>query len=166
MGGVFLLATFEAVERLPIGDCTAIFFSSPVFTMMLSTCLLRDHCGLWRIMIGTFLMSGVVIISRPPGLFPPEAPLQEDTTWGNSTASSADWRALFVLDHEHTVDTQILDKTFAIVIAIIQPILSALLAIVTRSERISWLYFQNVSADRRATSITPCWSSGLLRAAS
>ena len=34
LGGMLLLAIFEAVARLPLGDCTAIFFSSPAFTMV------------------------------------------------------------------------------------------------------------------------------------
>ena len=42
LGGIFLWLINVAVERLPIGDSTAIFFSGPVFTMILSTCLLRS----------------------------------------------------------------------------------------------------------------------------
>lgn len=34
LGGFLLLALFEAVARMPLGDSTAIFFSSPVFTMV------------------------------------------------------------------------------------------------------------------------------------
>ena len=34
LGGFLLLAIFEAVARMPLGDCTAIFFSSPAFTMV------------------------------------------------------------------------------------------------------------------------------------
>jgi hypothetical protein len=34
LGGFLLLAIFEAVGRMPLGDCTAIFFSSPAFTMV------------------------------------------------------------------------------------------------------------------------------------
>ena len=43
-----LLSIFEAVERLPIGDCTAIFFSTPAVTLLLSTFLLKEHCGVYR----------------------------------------------------------------------------------------------------------------------
>ena len=34
LGGFLLLGIFEAVARLPLGDCTAIFFSAPAFTMV------------------------------------------------------------------------------------------------------------------------------------
>jgi hypothetical protein len=40
------------VRSLPLGDATAIFFSSPAFTMLLSTVLLKDHCGVYRVFIG------------------------------------------------------------------------------------------------------------------
>ena len=69
VGGAFLLCIFESVQRLPIGDCTAIFFSTPAVTLILSAVILRDHCGLYRTLIGTCLVAGVVIISRPPALF-------------------------------------------------------------------------------------------------
>jgi len=70
LGGFLLLCVFEAIERLPIGDYTAISFSSPAFTMLLSTFILKEHCGVYRSFIGIMLISGVVIISRPPALFP------------------------------------------------------------------------------------------------
>ena len=34
LGGILLLCIFVAVARMPLGDCTAIFFSSPAFTMV------------------------------------------------------------------------------------------------------------------------------------
>ena len=48
LGGLLLLSIFEAVQRLPIGDCTAIFFSTPTVTLLLSSVLLKDHCGIYR----------------------------------------------------------------------------------------------------------------------
>ena len=41
LGGLLLLGIFEAVARLPLGDCTAIFFSAPAFTMV--------HYSIWLI---------------------------------------------------------------------------------------------------------------------
>ena len=69
LGGFLLLGIFEAVARMPLGDCTAIFFSAPAFTMILSCFILRDHCGVWRIMVAVFLLTGVVILARPESLF-------------------------------------------------------------------------------------------------
>jgi len=83
IGGFLLLSIFESVERLPIGDCTAIFFSSPAFTLILSAFILQDHCGVYRTVIGGLLVAGVVIISRPPAFFPPHT----DMTTGGDEGS-------------------------------------------------------------------------------
>jgi len=70
LGGILLLCIFVAVARMPLGDCTAIFFSSPAFTMVLSCIILKDHCGVWRCLVATTLLAGVMVLSRPPSLFP------------------------------------------------------------------------------------------------
>jgi len=70
LGGFLLLSIFMAVNKLPLGDATAIFFSSPAFTMVLSAIILRDHCGLYRTFIAIILLSGVVVLCRPEALFP------------------------------------------------------------------------------------------------
>merc|ERR1711862_171077 len=70
LGGILLLCIFVAVARMPLGDCTAIFFSSPAFTMVLSCIILKDHCGVWRCLVAITLLVGVMILSRPPALFP------------------------------------------------------------------------------------------------
>jgi len=67
-----VLCYFEGIRRLPLGDFGAITFSSPAFTMVLSIFLLKEHCGLYRIIIATTLIVGVVLISRPSALFPNE----------------------------------------------------------------------------------------------
>ena len=54
---------------MPLGDCTAIFFSAPAFTMILSCFILRDHCGVWRIIVAISLLTGVVVLARPESLF-------------------------------------------------------------------------------------------------
>jgi len=70
MGAFLLLAVFEAVSRIPLGDCTAIFFCSPGVTMIFSLFILREHCGIWRVLVATTSLAGVVVVCRPPGLFP------------------------------------------------------------------------------------------------
>jgi len=89
LGGFLLLTIFEAVSRMPLGDCTAIFFSSPAFTMILSFIILKDHCGLLRVLVACVLLTGVLVLTRPPALFPSgaEAPLPAP---GNTTDSTAD----------------------------------------------------------------------------
>jgi len=70
-GGLRLLFIFTSFSRLPLGDSTTILFSSPVFVMIFSICLLREPCGLFRLMAGSSLLTGVVLIAKPPILFGP-----------------------------------------------------------------------------------------------
>lgn len=70
ISGCLLLCYFEGIRRLPLGDFGAIAFSSPAFTMVLSIFMLKEHCGIYRCMVAIILTVGVVLISRPPVLFP------------------------------------------------------------------------------------------------
>ena len=73
LGGAMLLCVFEAIGRLPIGDFSAVAFSSPVFTMALSSLLLRERCGVYRALVAALLLAGVLLLTHPPLLFGPPA---------------------------------------------------------------------------------------------
>ena len=51
------------------GDSTAILFSSPVFVMMFSVCLLRERCQFVKVFGAGLLIAGVILVARPPGIF-------------------------------------------------------------------------------------------------
>ena len=78
ISGCLLLCYFEGIRRLPLGDFGAIAFSSPAFTMVLSIFMLKEHCGIYRCMVAIVLTIGVVLISRPPALFPDEGAGRQD----------------------------------------------------------------------------------------
>ena len=121
VGGAFLLCIFESVQRLPIGDCTAIFFSTPAVTLILSALILRDHCGLYRTLIGTCLVAGVVIISRPPALFSDTSPPTSNTS--NTSNSSVE------AEEDNMKESyDLLGLGFALGV----PVLGAWIAIITR----------------------------------
>jgi len=118
LGGFMLLAVMQAVSRLPLGDSTAIFFSSPAITMILSFFLLKDHCGLWRIAVAGIGITGVIVVARPPGLFPPEVPIT--ALIANSTGF-------------HLMESEPAEQDFTGVLwALAVPILSATINIITR----------------------------------
>ena len=88
IGGGILFSVFEAIGRLPIGDFSAIAFSSPVFTMILSSFILREKCGLYRVTVGALLIVGVVVLTRPSMIFDTKSsqitPFNESRTSINS----------------------------------------------------------------------------------
>lgn len=69
IASALILCYYEGMMRLELGDFGAISFSSPVFTMILSVFIIKDKCGIYRILVSIVLMVGVVVISRPPALF-------------------------------------------------------------------------------------------------
>lgn len=69
VGAVLLLSIFLAVQRLPVGDAAAIFFSAPFLSMVLSCLILKEHCGIFRTLVSFSLLAGVIILSRPSTLF-------------------------------------------------------------------------------------------------
>jgi len=68
-GGLRLLFIFTSFSRLPLGDSTTILFSSPVIVMVLSIFILKENCGVFRMIAATTLITGVVLIAKPPILF-------------------------------------------------------------------------------------------------
>jgi len=68
-GGLRIAFIFTSFTRLPLGDSTAILFSSPVIVMGMSICLLKERCGLFRIFASASLVAGVILITKPPLIF-------------------------------------------------------------------------------------------------
>jgi len=124
LGGFLLLGIFEAVARMPLGDCTAIFFSSPAFTMVLSCIILKDHCGVWRCLIALILLTGVMILSRPPALFPAST---------NSTVHHLHPHGHGVHDHGQADEGEY--ELTGIICALAVPTLSAWIVIITRQAK-------------------------------
>jgi len=131
LGGFLLLSILEAVARLPLGDSTAIMFSEPAFTMTLSLIILRDHCGLWRVLVAITTIVGVVIVSRPPALFPP-SPDTFDLGGGplvfNNTLADVNFES-FDLQLERLVPSL---SSSGLMWALAVPVLSGLINILTR----------------------------------
>jgi len=125
LGGILLFCIFQAVADLPLGDATAIFFSSPAFTMVLSTCILRDHCGLFRTIVAVTLLSGVVILSRPPSIFPPPDNYTPPDHHHNNNSNSSG-------HHDPYVGVY---SAPGLIAALAVPIFSALIVIITRQAK-------------------------------
>nr|ACO11508.1 Transmembrane protein 20 [Caligus rogercresseyi] len=73
LGGILLLCLFIAVKHIALGDASAIFFSAPFFTMLFSSCMLNEHFGLFRVAVSGIIITGVILLCRPPAIFPPES---------------------------------------------------------------------------------------------
>ena len=68
-GGLRIFFIFTSFSRLPLGDSTSILFSSPIIVMIISMFVLKEHCGLFRVAASGGLLTGVVLIAKPPLIF-------------------------------------------------------------------------------------------------
>ena len=67
--GLCVLGEFMCVSFIPIGDATAIIFSSPLPSMVLSAMFLGHTLKLYKMSCGLMLYLGVILVVKPPFLF-------------------------------------------------------------------------------------------------
>jgi len=66
-GTIGMLLTFGAVILLPLAEATTIGFTAPIFAVILSALLLKEHVGIWRWSAVTVGFVGIVLIAQPGG---------------------------------------------------------------------------------------------------
>ena len=77
-----MMFSYLAVLYCPLGDAMTVIYSGPLFTMLFSYLFLRIRQGLWKILFALILIVGVILVIRPPFMFP------NQNSGGNSTNSS------------------------------------------------------------------------------
>lgn len=82
-GGLLLLAIFVAVKHVPLGNASAIFFCTPVATFLFASFMLEESFGLYRAFISLLMVTGVLLITRPPVLFPVDSEQKDKEEDGN-----------------------------------------------------------------------------------
>ena len=70
-----IIFMFISVLLIPLGDASTVIFTAPIFCMILSAVFLEDRLGLFKIFAGMLLLVGVILVVRPPFLFPEYSPM-------------------------------------------------------------------------------------------
>ena len=70
-----IIFMFISVLLIPLGDASTVIFTAPIFCMILSAVFLEDRLGLFKIFAGMLLLVGVILVVRPPFLFPNYSPM-------------------------------------------------------------------------------------------
>ena len=65
-----MILCFAAVSAIPIGDALTLIYSNPLFAMIFSSIFLGSRLRLYKTFLGTILISGIILVVRPPFLFP------------------------------------------------------------------------------------------------
>ena len=68
--GIVMILCFAAVTEIPIGDALTVVYSNPIFTMIFSAIFLGNRLRLYKITLGLVLSLGIVLVVKPPFLFP------------------------------------------------------------------------------------------------
>lgn len=66
--GVGMVSTafcFAAARMLPLPEFTALTFTAPLFAVMITACILREHVGIWRWGAVACGFAGIIVITRP-----------------------------------------------------------------------------------------------------
>ena len=68
--GVFafisVAANFSCVTYMPLGDASALIFSAPLPTILLSAVFLGTRLRLYKIFCGLLLYTGIILVVKPP----------------------------------------------------------------------------------------------------
>lgn len=70
MGMVGMFFTFGAPVLLPLAEATTLGFTTPIFAVIFSALLLKEHVGPWRWSAVALGFAGVLVIARPDGHLP------------------------------------------------------------------------------------------------
>ena len=68
--GIMVICTYCCLLFLPLGDALTLIFSAPLATMTMAAIFLGQSLRLYKISFGLVLLSGTVLVVRPPFLFP------------------------------------------------------------------------------------------------
>ena len=69
LGGLMIICSFSCVLFMPLGDALTLIFSSPLITMILASVFLGHKLRLFKITLGAVLLSGIILVVRPPFFF-------------------------------------------------------------------------------------------------
>ncbi|XP_059097482.1 uncharacterized protein LOC131891830 isoform X1 [Tigriopus californicus] len=70
-GAVTMLTAFSCVKFMPVGDAMTLIFTNPLFTMIFAALFMKQDVTIIKFVAGTGLMGGIILVMKPPILFPP-----------------------------------------------------------------------------------------------
>ena len=76
-----------AVTLMPLGDALTLFWTSPLFTMLLSAIFMRHRLRLYKLSFALILIFGIILVVQPPSLFPPSHDQHHNSSGSNGDAT-------------------------------------------------------------------------------
>lgn len=131
IGALCIICLYTALDKIPVGDTTAIFFLSPAFTMILSHIFLHEYVTLVDISAVLLSLLGAFMITRPNAIdLSSTSTLSvsfENRIIGSLLAGTAAFSAASVYTIIHSLGTTFHFMTSVFSLAICSLILSTIL---------------------------------------
>ena len=86
-----MICIYSSLQLLPLGDAITLFFTIPLFTMIFAFIILRTPIKIWKVTFGVILMTGVILIVRPPFIFPAGSDVNVTSSDTNLTSMTPLW---------------------------------------------------------------------------
>ena len=65
-----MILCYISVSLIPIGDAITVIYGEPLCTMILSYIFLGTRLRLFKMFAASFLIAGILLVVRPPFIFP------------------------------------------------------------------------------------------------
>ena len=73
-----VLFVFEALDKIPVGDVTVLFFTSPIMTSALGLIFLKQKCSVVDAFCIVFNFAGIIVMTQPSFLFEKQEPSSQE----------------------------------------------------------------------------------------
>lgn len=104
LNSFLLLCLYLAVTRAPASLCATILLLIPVVTNLLSVLLCGEHVGLFRLLSLCIYVSGTLLVTRPPPLFPQDLVRVSELQYEVAQHNVYGLPVHFLYDEPHSVD--------------------------------------------------------------
>ena len=88
-GALNSLGWYVSVILMPLGDASAIIFSAPLPTMVISKIALGTRLKLYKICCGLFVMLGIILVVQPPAIFSHQYHTRQELVIGSTESNES-----------------------------------------------------------------------------
>ncbi len=100
-GGLTMVSAYSCVRFMPVADAMTLIFTNPLFTIIFEVIFVGAKLTWLKIVGGSCLMAGIVLVMKPPFLFPPPNEIIDNSTY---SALSTAWHDYLDRDGQEIAD--------------------------------------------------------------
>ena len=86
---LMILGAYVSVTLMPIGDASAIIFSSPLPTMIISKFVFGTRLKLYKVCCGILVILGIILVVQPPAMFGQQHHIRQEMETGSPASNES-----------------------------------------------------------------------------